>query len=181
MSCAIANAVMNVIDDEKLQENALNVGQFLLNESMSLKNEFEMVGDVRGTGLFVGIELVKSKECRKPATAEANAIVGRMKNVHHVLISSDGPDDNVLKLKPPMVFTEDNAKEFLTAVRECLGHYNSNTEVKLELKNYKEMGFSTLQYIFRLHFAEKTNSNAPNEWCMQFTIESFCGEKGDSS
>lgn len=129
MSCAIANAVINVIDDEKLQENALHVGEFLLEQSMLLKNEFEIVGDVRGTGLFIGIELVKSKECRKPATAEANAIVDRMKNVHHILISSDGPDDNVLKLKPPMVFNKDNAKEFLTAVRECLGLYQSNVEV----------------------------------------------------
>lgn len=97
---------------------------------MLLMNEFEIVGDVRGLGLFVGIELVKSRECRTPATAEANAIVDRMKNVHHILISSDGPDDNVLKLKPPMVFNIDNAKEFLTAVRECLGQYQCNTEVR---------------------------------------------------
>lgn len=129
MSCAIANAVINVIDDEKLQERALIVGQYLLEKSMLLMKEFELVGDVRGTGLFIGIELVKSKEGREPATAEANAIVDRMKNVHHILISSDGPDDNVLKLKPPMVFNIDNATEFLTAVRECLSQYQIHAEV----------------------------------------------------
>lgn len=121
--------MINVIDDEKLQENALKVGQYLLENSSLLMQDFEMVGDVRGTGLFIGIELVKSKESREPATAEANAIVDRMKNVHHILISSDGPDDNVLKLKPPMVFNIDNAKEFLVAVRECLSQYQVNVEV----------------------------------------------------
>lgn len=132
MSCAIANAVINVIDEERLQENAWFVGQYLLENSMLLKKEFDLVGDVRGTGLFIGIELVKNKESREPATIEANAIVDRMKNVHHILISSDGPDDNVLKLKPPMVFDIDNAEEFLTAVRECLSQYQSNTEVKMK-------------------------------------------------
>jgi len=125
VSCAIANAVINVIDEENLQENAMYVGQYLLENSLLLMQDYDIVGDVRGTGLFIGIELVKSRESREPATAEANAIVDRMKNVHHILISSDGPDDNVLKLKPPMVFNIDNAKEFLTAVRECLGQYQS--------------------------------------------------------
>lgn len=105
----------------------------MLENCSLLTKDFEMVGDVRGTGLFIGIELVKSKESREPATAEANDIVDRMKNVHHILISSDGPDDNVLKLKPPMVFNIDNAKEFLTAVRECLGQYQSNVEVKMNV------------------------------------------------
>lgn len=121
--------MINVIDNEKLQENALIVGQYLLEKSLLLKREFDIVGDVRGTGLFIGIELVKSKECRQPATVEANAIVDRMKNVHHILISSDGPDDNVLKLKPPMVFNIENACEFLAAVRECLSQYQNSTEV----------------------------------------------------
>lgn len=122
--------MIDVIDNEKLQENAFNVGRYLLEKSLLLKKEFDIVGDVRGTGLFIGIELVKSKECREPATVEANAIVDRMKNVHHILISSDGPDDNVLKLKPPMVFNIDNANEFLTGVRECLSQYQFSAEVK---------------------------------------------------
>lgn len=111
---------MNVIETENLQANALTVGDFLLEKCTNLMNDFEMVGDVRGWGLFVGLEIVKSKECRTPATYEAEWIVDRMKSKHRVLISSDGPDENVLKLKPPMVFNLDNAKEFLVAVTECL-------------------------------------------------------------
>lgn len=120
VSCSIANAVMDVIETEKLQANALAVGDFLLDNCTKFINDFDMVGDVRGWGLFVGLEIIKSKACRTPATYEAEWIVDRMKSKHRVLISSDGPDENVLKLKPPMVFNLDNAKEFLVAVTECL-------------------------------------------------------------
>ncbi len=108
---------------------------------MLLKNDFDIVGDVRGTGLFIGIELVKNKDSREPATTEANDIVDRMKNVHHILISSDGPDDNVLKLKPPMVFNIENAKEFLTAVRECLSLYNAEVKTSVDEFFLVEMSF----------------------------------------
>uniref|UniRef100_A0A8D8KAE5 Alanine--glyoxylate aminotransferase 2-like n=1 Tax=Culex pipiens TaxID=7175 RepID=A0A8D8KAE5_CULPI len=120
VSCAIANAVMRVIDEEKLQENALNVGKYLLEQCRSLRFEYEMVGDIRGTGLFVGIELVTNRKARTPATKTAKAVVDRMKKVHKILVSSDGPDDNVIKLKPPMVFNAANADQFLYAIRECL-------------------------------------------------------------
>lgn len=120
MSCAVANAVMDVIEEEKLQENALNVGEYLRTEGIKLAYEFEMIGDVRGYGLFVGFDIVKSKSCRTPATQEACWIVDRMKSVHRVLISSDGPHENVLKLKPPMCFTKENADEFLVAFKECM-------------------------------------------------------------
>lgn len=120
VSCAIANAVMNVIESEKLQENALKVGNYLLEKCTALKREYDNIGDVRGWGLFVGLEIVQSKESRLPSTKDAQWIVDRMKNVHHVLLSSDGPQDNVLKLKPPMVFSIENADEFLGAITECL-------------------------------------------------------------
>lgn len=112
---------MDVIRDERLQENAQQVGQYLLEKCSELRSEFQLIGDVRGMGLFVGLELVKDRQTRTPATSEAHFIVNRMKNLHHILISSDGPDDNVLKLKPPMVFSQSNADEFLRGVRECLG------------------------------------------------------------
>lgn len=111
---------MDVIRDERLQENAQQVGQYLLAKSSELRSEFQLVGDVRGLGLFIGLELVKDRATRSPATSEAHFIVNRMKNLHHILISSDGPDDNVLKLKPPMVFNQSNVDEFIRAVRECL-------------------------------------------------------------
>lgn len=111
---------MDIIETEKLQENALTVGNYLLEKCEKLKHEFEMVGDIRGWGLFVGLEIVQNKEKREPATEEAQWIVDRMKSLHRVLISSDGPYENVLKLKPPMVFNLENADEFLAGVRESL-------------------------------------------------------------
>lgn len=114
---------MEVIDDEKLQENALNVGKYLLNQSKLLKSEFDIIGDVRGKGLFIGIELIENHENRKPATDAATYIVNRMKNIHKILVSSDGPDENVIKLKPPMVFNNDNVDEFLRGMKECLTSY----------------------------------------------------------
>lgn len=120
MSCSVANAVMDVIDNEQLQENALHVGKYLVDTGKKMAPDHEIIGDVRGSGLFVGFEIVKSKSCRTPATQEAQWIVDRMKSVHRVLISSDGPHENVLKLKPPMVFSKENADEFFVAFEECL-------------------------------------------------------------
>lgn len=120
VSCAIANAVMRVIDEEGLQENARSVGEYLLKQCREFKYEFDIVGDVRGIGLFVGMELVKNRATREPDTKSAHWVVNRMKDVHRILVSSDGPNDNVIKLKPPMCFNQENADEFLLAFRECL-------------------------------------------------------------
>ncbi|XP_011177329.2 alanine--glyoxylate aminotransferase 2-like [Zeugodacus cucurbitae] len=120
VSCAIANAVMRVIDEEGLQENARSVGDYLLKKCLEFSTEFDIIGDVRGAGLFVGIELVKNRETREPDTKSAHWVVNRMKSLHRVLVSSDGPNDNVIKLKPPMCFNQENADEFLQAFRECL-------------------------------------------------------------
>ncbi|XP_054728962.1 alanine--glyoxylate aminotransferase 2-like [Anastrepha obliqua] len=120
VSCAIANAVMQVIEEEGLQENARIVGDYLKKKCRELSLEFDIIGDVRGVGLFVGIELVKNRETREPDTKSAHWVVNRIKALHKVLVSSDGPNDNVIKLKPPMCFDQKNADEFLQAFRECL-------------------------------------------------------------
>lgn len=125
MSCAIANAVMEVIDDERLQENAMLVGKYIIEQYNKMKNEFELIGDVRGYGLFCGIELVENRETRKPATNAATFVVNRMKNTHKILVSSDGPDENVIKIKPPMVFNMNNADEYIIGIRECLSYLES--------------------------------------------------------
>lgn len=120
VSCAIANAVMRIIDEEQLQQKAHLLGDYLVRECSQLKQEFECIGDVRGLGLFVGIELVSDRDARTPDTTAARWVVNRMKQLHKVLVSSDGPNDNVIKLKPPMCFNRENADEFLLAFRECL-------------------------------------------------------------
>lgn len=120
VSCAIALAVIDVIEEEALQENAQRVGQFIMDGLRELQARFEVIGDVRGCGLFIGAEFVTDRTARTPDSLRAKAVVEAMK-ARHVLLSTDGPDDNVLKIKPPIVFSQANAEEFLGKLEEALG------------------------------------------------------------
>ena len=108
VSCALGQTVLDVIAEENIQDNALDVGTYLLDQLKVLKSKHEIVGDVRGRGLFIGVELMRDLESLTPATEEANTVVNQMKD-SGILISSDGPDHNVLKIKPPIIFTRENA------------------------------------------------------------------------
>ena len=119
VSCAIALSVLNVIEAENLQQNALDVGNYLLSELNLLKQKYELIGDVRGAGLFIGIELVKDLKTKEPALEMANEIVNNMKG-RGILISTDGPFNNVLKIKPPLVFTRENADSLIQMLENIL-------------------------------------------------------------
>ncbi len=119
VSCAIGMAVMDVIEKENLQKNAKIVGHRLLQGFEKLKENFPLIGDVRGQGLFVGVELVKNRETLEPAPEEATYIINRFRQ-HGILVSTDGPLHNVLKLKPPMVFSEQNADEIVEVLGKIL-------------------------------------------------------------
>lgn len=110
VSCAIGTEVLRVVKEEGLQKNALEVGEFLKVELNKLAKEFPIIGDVRGQGLFLGIELVDAD--MNPLVEQTDYIANRMKD-HGILMSTDGSDHNVLKLKPPIVFTKENAKELI--------------------------------------------------------------------
>uniref|UniRef100_A0A0N7ZCN1 Uncharacterized protein n=2 Tax=Scylla olivacea TaxID=85551 RepID=A0A0N7ZCN1_SCYOL len=115
VSAAVANAVLDVIENEKLRENATKIGNFLMQEFRQLQKKHELIGDVRGQGMFLGVDLVKDRETREPATAEAAYINKRLKE-NYVLLSADGPNRNVLKFKSPLVFSLENAKELVSKV-----------------------------------------------------------------
>ncbi|MGJ8529301.1 aminotransferase class III-fold pyridoxal phosphate-dependent enzyme [Maritalea sp.] len=108
VSMAVGLAVMDVIEGEGLQDHANTLGNYILKRWDTLKDKYEFVGDVRGHGLFLGIELVKDRNTLEPATELAGKIVNEMRN-RAILLSTDGPLDNVLKFKPPMVFSQENA------------------------------------------------------------------------
>ena len=112
-------AVLGVIEKEHLQENAQRVGYRLLKGFEKLKENFPLIGDVRGQGLFIGVELVKNRETLEPAAEEATYIINRLRE-HGILISTDGPLHNVLKLKPPMVFSEQNADDVVEVLGKIL-------------------------------------------------------------
>ncbi len=116
VSCAIGLAVLDVIEEEELQANALEVGGYLLEGLRALAPEHPVIGDVRGLGLYVGVELVLARDTLEPAGNQASYVANRMRD-HGVLISTDGPFHNVLKIKPPLVFNRKNADYLL----HCLG------------------------------------------------------------
>ena len=107
VSCAIGLAVLDVIRDEGLQEHALELGTRLRAGLEDLLSEHPLIGEVRGRGLFIGIELVRDRTTLEPATEEANLLVNRLKK-QGMLLSTDGPYHNVIKIKPPMVLNEDD-------------------------------------------------------------------------
>jgi 4-aminobutyrate aminotransferase-like enzyme/Ser/Thr protein kinase RdoA (MazF antagonist) len=112
VSCEIGLAVLDVLRDERLPEQALRVGGRLAAGLRQLAARHSIVGDVRGLGLFLGIELVLDPAARTPAPRQAAYVVERMKD-HGILLSTDGPDHNVIKMKPPLVFSDADADRAL--------------------------------------------------------------------
>lgn len=111
VSCAVGTAVLDVVQQEGLQEHACAAGDVLLGRLRALANRHQIIGDVRGSGLFVGVELVKDPVTLEPAAGEATDVVNRMRE-RGILLGTDGPFDNVLKIRPPMPFSIDNAELF---------------------------------------------------------------------
>ncbi|MFQ5739668.1 MAG: aminotransferase class III-fold pyridoxal phosphate-dependent enzyme [Acidobacteriota bacterium] len=118
VSCAVGLAVLAVIEKEGLQENALRVGRHLKGGLKKRQTGFPIIGDVRGRGLFLGVELVSDTASLAPAAEEAAYVVERMKE-NGILISADGPWHNVLKIKPPLVFSQEDA-DYLVATLESI-------------------------------------------------------------
>lgn len=119
VSCAIGLAVLNVIEEEKLQENAKEIGKKYKLLLIELQNEFECIGDVRGTGLFIGVELVKDTDSLEPDNKLANFIKNELRNLN-ILVSTDGPFDSVIKSKPPLCFTSENAEQVTDTLYDIL-------------------------------------------------------------
>jgi 4-aminobutyrate aminotransferase-like enzyme len=112
VSCAIGLEVLSVVEEEELQQHAHTVGSHLLDGLRDLQKTHDIIRDVRGSGFFIGIELVA--EDGRPATATAAGIVNRMRE-DGILLGTDGPHHNVLKIRPPMPFSETDA-DLLLAV-----------------------------------------------------------------
>jgi 4-aminobutyrate aminotransferase-like enzyme len=119
VSCAIGLAVLDVIRDERLQQRALETGGLLREGLHSLMAEGSLIGEVRGAGLFIGVELVRDHATLEPAAAEADELVNSLK-ARGILTATDGPLHNVIKIKPPMVVTADDIDMFLRGFAEEL-------------------------------------------------------------
>ncbi len=105
VSCAIGLAVLDVIEEEGLQANALKTGNALKAAFEEMATRHDIIGDVRGQGLFLGIELVRDRETLEPAEKEATRVINEMR-ARGMLLSTDGPLHNIIKIKPPVIFPD---------------------------------------------------------------------------
>ena len=117
VSCAIGMAVMDVIEEKNLIENSKLMGELFIDGLTKLKNRYEIIGDIRGKGLFLGIELVKNRSSLEPAPKEAKLLVEGMLS-KNILLSIDGPRKNVIKIKPPMVISKEDVDRTIKSLNE---------------------------------------------------------------
>ena len=124
VSCEAANAVLEVIEEEKLKQNAKETGDYFLSSLKSLQKDFPAIGDIRGSGLFIGIEFINNEE--KPDTKFAEMVNNSLKQ-HFILAGTDGP---VLKIKPPLCFNKSNVDLFIEKLNEILkNHFPHSTSL----------------------------------------------------
>jgi len=124
VSCAIGEAVLDVIEEEKLQQNAKTVGDFMQAELKRMQAVYSVIGDVRGMGLFIGVELVKDRQTKAPAAELTKELIEYFK-ANYILLSIEGPLHNILKIKPPIVFDLDDARKFLAVLESGLKRYGA--------------------------------------------------------
>jgi len=127
VSCAIALSVLEVIEEENLQDNAKIVGDYYKSLLQALQNKYPCIGDVRGSGLYLGVEIVKDYSM-DPDTGLAHCIKNELRN-RHILISTDGPYDSVLKTKPPLQFSKEDASKTVEQIEDILKSHYKNKEV----------------------------------------------------
>jgi 4-aminobutyrate aminotransferase-like enzyme len=121
VACAAGTAVLQVIEEEDLIHNARETGKFLRKALRSLANAHDCLGDVRGRGLFIGVEIVKNISTLQPDPYQTRTIVEGMKRAG-VLVSKIGKHENILKIRPPMPFSTQNAQLFVDTLDTILSH-----------------------------------------------------------
>lgn len=119
VSCAVGLAVLDVIEGEGLAQNAGKVGTYMREGLEKLATRHDIIGDVRGAGLFLGVEFVTDRKSKEPAADETTRVVNDLRR-RKILISATGPGANILKIRPPLVFTQEHAGIFLDAVEKTL-------------------------------------------------------------
>jgi len=120
VGCAAGLAVLDVLRDEALPQNAAQVGSAWIRDLRALQLSYPLIGDVRGLGLFLGIDLVNGRATRSPATEQASYIVNRLRE-RGILAGTDGPHHNVIKLRPPLCFSDSDAKLLTSTLASVVG------------------------------------------------------------
>ena len=124
MSMAIADAVLTAIEKENLQKHALEVGSYLIEKFQELKSAYpNYIGDVRGQGMFMGVEMIKDGVTKEANKELAVHLHRKLKSDYFIIMTNDGILDNVMKFKGPMVFTKENADYLVKCFGEILEDY----------------------------------------------------------
>ena len=129
LSCRIGKEVLDIVDDEGLMENARAMGDKLLDGLRQLQSEYPIIGDVRGFGLFIGVELVEHTETQQVGTEIASYVLNRMRD-HRILMGSEGPHHNILKIRPPLTIEADDVEMLLTVLDEVLHEVTVLSDLK---------------------------------------------------
>jgi 4-aminobutyrate aminotransferase-like enzyme/Ser/Thr protein kinase RdoA (MazF antagonist) len=119
VACAAGLAVLDVLEEKRLQGNALRVGNYLISGLKALQEKRALIGDVRGVGLFLGADLVLDRQTREPAPQQASYVVNRLRE-RGILTGTDGPHHNVIKLRPPLIFSQTDADVFVETLDRVL-------------------------------------------------------------
>ncbi len=126
LSCRMGKEVLDIVDDEGLMENARIMGDMLIAGLQELQDKYDIVGDVRGYGLFIGVDLVTDSTSRNPATKIAEYVKNRMRE-NRILMGTEGPADNILKIRPPLTIEKDDVAMILTVLDQVLAEVENLT------------------------------------------------------
>ena len=118
LSCRIGKEVLDIVDDEDLQANAKRQGDRLLDKLRALQDKHDCIGDVRGLGLFIGVDLVMDRANKTEATALAKHVKNRMRDTR-ILLGSEGPKDSILKIRPPLTIQPDDV-DMIVVTLDCI-------------------------------------------------------------
>lgn len=129
VAMAAAQATLDVIQDEGLVDNSLRVGEIIRQGLADLQERYECIGDVRGSGLYLGAEIVSNRDTKNPDGPTATAIVNGLRE-RKVLISATGVNANVLKIRPPLVFSSDDAARLLSTLDDVLADSSSGRSTR---------------------------------------------------
>jgi 4-aminobutyrate aminotransferase-like enzyme/Ser/Thr protein kinase RdoA (MazF antagonist) len=139
VACAAGLAVLDVVEEERLQERALRVGNHWTGALRKMQERHPLIGDVRGLGLFLGVDLVRDQDTREPATEEADYVVNRLRE-RGILAGTDGPKHNVIKLRPPLIFSEADADLFVAAFDSILEEDAAQPRLRNTLASHATSG-----------------------------------------
>ncbi len=119
VACAVGREVLAIVDEEHLMDRARDVGAYLLAGLRRLADDCALIGDVRGHGLFLGIEFVDDRQARTPATIQTSYVVERLRE-HRILVGTEGHDNNIVKVRPPLTFDRAAADRLINALAVIL-------------------------------------------------------------